>query len=80
MHGSADIDPDPQQNAINAQHCFLPIPDTVSRSQKGTGSRFRIRNTELITIRIRGPEPFWYPGSGIKNRFFTDLGSLFANP
>ncbi len=29
-------DPDPD---------FLPIPDPVSRGQKGTGSRIRIRNT-----------------------------------
>jgi hypothetical protein len=26
---------------------FLPIPDPASRGQKGTGSRIRIRNTEL---------------------------------
>ncbi len=33
-------DPDPD---------FLPIPDPGSRDQKGTGSRIRIRNTELNT-------------------------------
>jgi hypothetical protein len=29
---------------------FLPIADTGSRGQKGTGSRIRIRNTEKISV------------------------------
>ncbi len=33
------LDPDPD---------FLPIPDPGSRGQKGTGSRIRIRNTDLL--------------------------------
>ncbi len=37
-------------------------------------------DTEIIMIRIRDSVPFWSPGSGIRNRFFTDLGSLFPNP
>jgi hypothetical protein len=36
--GSGSRDPD---------YDFLPIPDPGSRGQKGTGSRIRIRNTEL---------------------------------
>ncbi len=44
----------------------------------------------LLRIRIRDPVPFWpldpesgaflTPGSGIRNRFFADLGSRIPNP
>ncbi len=44
--GSRKYDPDPD---------FLPIPDPGSRGQKGTGSRIRIRNTEL-KIMVNWPE------------------------
>ncbi len=38
-------DPDPD---------FIPIPDPGSRGQKGTGSRIRIRNTDVIILSWSG--------------------------
>jgi len=39
---------------------FLPIPDSGSRGQKGTGSRIRIRNTGRSTTDLTGPETIFF--------------------
>ncbi len=39
---------------------FLPIPDPGSRGQRGTGSRIRIRNTELFFLSRNRVQAFWW--------------------
>jgi hypothetical protein len=57
---SRKYDPGCSSRILDSDFGFLPIPDSGSRGQKGTGSRIRSRNTaKMKTISFLSPILTW---------------------
>jgi hypothetical protein len=66
-HGSADLDPDPHQNVMDPQHCFLAWSDPDSgfiNSDSGSMDLLTTIREDQASKTIRIPEAFGLVGSG----------------
>jgi hypothetical protein len=63
---SRKYDPGCSFRILDADPDFLPIPDSRSRGQKGTGSRIRIRNTGYFHFNNFLPQWIWLRTDGFE--------------